>query len=195
MTVSPHTQNTNQQWICVGVVATSHGVKGAVKITTFTESKSGIKSFSNLFLGNRFDPVKIIFGSQTPTGYIATLSCAANREEAMQYKGVKIFAKRDDLPKIEDEETFYHIDLEGLTAVDLSGKKMGKVVKVQNYGAGDLIELLLLEKVQSIGKSPLIPFLKVYFPEINLKEGTMQVDMDQWMEDFQKGKAAEEGQG
>ncbi len=90
------------------------------------------------------------------------------REGAEALTGTKLYVPRSRLPEREEEE-WYHADLIGLAAVDRDGAPIGKVVAIQNFGAGDLIEI----KPASGGPTVLVPFTRETVPEIDVEGGRL----------------------
>ena len=99
----------------------------------------------------------------TPKGVVARLAGVADRNAAEALKGVELYVDRDRLPAAAEGE-FYHADLIGLAAVDPAGKAIGEIVAVQNYGAGDLLEI----RLAGSAKTELIPFTETAVPQIDI---------------------------
>jgi 16S rRNA processing protein RimM len=85
------------------------------------------------------------------------------RDAAEALRGIDLYVERDRLPAAAEGE-FYYADLIGLAAVDPQGNRVGEIVAVQNYGAGDLLELRLAGQ----GQTELIPFTDAYVPEVDI---------------------------
>jgi 16S rRNA processing protein RimM len=94
----------------------------------------------------------------------------SDRAAAEGLKGIDLFVPRERLPA-PDEDEYYHADLIGLDAISSDGKSIGKVVGVENYGAGDLIEI-----AREKGSTVLIPFTRANVPKIELTAGRLVVD-------------------
>ena len=99
----------------------------------------------------------------TPKGVVARIAGIADRNAAEALKGVELYVGRDRLPAAAEGE-FYHADLIGLAAVDPAGKAIGEIVAVQNYGAGDLLEI----RLAGSAKTELIPFTETAVPQIDI---------------------------
>ena len=99
--------------------------------------------------------------------FIVELGETLTPEEADRLRGLELFVPRDALPEPDDEDEFYLTDLVGLTAVDPAGTLLGKVLSVENYGAGDLIEV----KPAGGGQTWLIEFTRENAPTVSLPEG------------------------
>jgi 16S rRNA processing protein RimM len=100
-------------------------------------------------------------------GVIARTREIATPEEADRLRGLELFVPREALPEPDDEDEFYLTDLVGLTAVDPAGTLLGKVISVENYGAGDLIEV----KPAGGGQTWLIEFTRENAPTVSIKDG------------------------
>ena len=102
----------------------------------------------------------------TPKALIARIKGVTTREEAEALNGTKLYVPRSRLPE-RDEEEWYHAELIGLAAVDAQGEPIGTVVAVQNFGAGDLIEI----SPAAGGESLLVPFTRDTVPEVDVEAG------------------------
>jgi 16S rRNA processing protein RimM len=100
------------------------------------------------------------------------LSGVATKEQADALKGVQLFADRDRLPSLPDDE-FYHADLIGLVAQDTGGAELGRVQAVHNHGAGDMLEIL----GPGMKTALLVPFTLAVVPTVDLVAGRVVVDL------------------
>ncbi|MCW1930710.1 ribosome maturation factor RimM [Pararhodobacter zhoushanensis] len=156
--------------VCVGAIAGAFGVRGEVRLKSFCAQPEAIGAYAPLYTedGKRSFTVKL--GSPVPNGLSARLSGIASREEAEALRGTRLYADRDKLPSLPDDE-FYHADLIGLTVLDTGGTELGRVTSVQNHGAGDLLEIQIPAK-----GSALIPFTLAIVPTVDLASGRVIVD-------------------
>lgn len=154
--------------VCVAVVATAHGVRGALKLRCFTEEPANVAAYGPVVdaRGRRFT-LRVI--GSTRDGVIAQAAEIASREEAELLRGVELFVPRDRLPET-DEDEFYHEDLIGLDVVDLDGARCGRVAAVHNHGAGDILE------IQADGDSFMLPFTREAVPQIDLVARRLVID-------------------
>jgi 16S rRNA processing protein RimM len=136
--------------IALAAVAGAHGVKGEVRLKLFSDSVETLAQQKMVFAGGV--ERRLLFVREAGKGAVARFEDVADRSAAEALRGTLIEVDRSALPALEDGE-YYHADLIGLSAVDASGEAVGTVVAVENYGAGDLLELQLPE-----GKRSLIPF-------------------------------------
>ena len=149
--------------ICVGSIGGSFGVRGDVRLKSFCAQPSDIADYSPLMIENgRSFAVSLIGPGKN--GYSVRLSGVTTKEEADALSGEKLFARRDQLPDLPDDE-YYHTDLEGLEVVDTGGVTLGHVKNVQNHGAGDLLEV----HGAGLKTAVLLPFTLEAVPTVDLK--------------------------
>lgn len=156
--------------VCVGVISGAHGVRGEVKITAFTETPEGLTAYGQLEdkAGNRTLDLKIVRVTQKHV--IARISGVNDRDAAGALRGIELYVLRDRLPD-PDDETWYYSDLEGLAVHGPDGNLIGQVASVQNYGAGDLLEIA----PAGGGESLLVLFTRENVPEVDIKNGLVRL--------------------
>lgn len=136
--------------VALAAVAGAHGVKGELRLKLFADSIESLARHSHVFVGGRELALRDVKdGGKTA---IARLEGVSDRSAAEALRGQLVEIDRDKLPPLEEGE-YYHADLIGLPCVDEEGKPLGKVVAIENFGAGDLLEV---EKPN--GPRSLIPF-------------------------------------
>jgi 16S rRNA processing protein RimM len=135
--------------IALAAVAGAHGIKGELKLKMFGSADS-LAAQKRIFVGGR--EVKLTSFRATGKGAIVSLEGVDDRSIAEALRGSLLEVDRASLPPLAEDE-YYHADLIGMKAVDRDGKDMGTVAAVENYGAGDLLEIELQG-----GKRSLIPF-------------------------------------
>lgn len=157
--------------ICVGAIAGAFGVRGEVRLKSFTAIPEDIASYAPLESedGTRSFSVKVT--RQVKNGLAARLSGITTKEEADALRGTQLFVPRDRLPSLPDDE-FYHTDLIGLDVTDTGGAPLGKVLSVINNGADDLLELSAPGQKQTV----LLPFTKAVVPTVDLAQGRIVAD-------------------
>jgi 16S rRNA processing protein RimM len=157
--------------ICVGAIAGAFGVRGEVRLKSFTAIPEDIASYAPLESedGTRRFSVKVT--RQVKNGLAARLSGITTKEEADALRGTQLFVPRDRLPSLPDDE-FYHTDLIGLEVTDTGGASLGKVLSVINNGADDLLELSAPGQKQTV----LLPFTKAVVPTVDLAQGRIVAD-------------------
>lgn len=153
--------------VCLAAVAGAHGVRGLVKLKSFTETPEDALAYGPLedeAGARRFEvSLKGSAGGKAGDLLLVKIEGVADREAAEALRGTRLYVARAALPEIAEEETFYHADLVGMAAVDGEGRDCGRVLAVQNYGAGDLLEIQ-----PARGASYLLPFTKAVVPEVDL---------------------------
>lgn len=152
--------------IAIGKIIDAHGIKGLVKILPFDEDPMLIEELSPLFTGETGnDTLSITMKNSAGKYWLAQVDGATDRNAAEALRGTLLYIDHGALPEIEDG-AFYFEDLKGLEAFDEQGTKIGSVLKVENYGAGDLLEIKPLN-----GNSYYLPFKQgEQVLSVNLKE-------------------------
>ena len=136
--------------VALAAVAGAHGVKGELRLKLFSDSVESLARHSRLYVGGRELALRDIKdGGKTA---IARFEGIPDRSAAEALRGSLIEVDRDQLPPLEEGE-YYHADLIGLPCVDEAGAEVGTVVAVENFGAGDLLEV-----ERPDGRRSLIPF-------------------------------------
>ena len=149
----------------VGRVSGAFGVKGEIRITTFTEDPLALKTYRVLkredgSAGLTLNAVRAVKGA-----VIATATGIETRDQAEALKGLKLFVSRDDLPD-PDEDEFYLADLVGLAVRNPDGEAMGIIKSVQDFGAGDLLEVQ-----PPVGATWWLPFTREAVPAVDIAGG------------------------
>lgn len=143
--------------ILIGKVASAHGIKGDVKVVCYADDADLLFRDAGVYTGETTqDRVVLSFKSEPkPNLFIAAIEGVSDRNAAEAARGTALYIDRADLPEAE-EGLIYHMDLEGMEVVSADGKAMGKVLRVQNFGAGDLLE------IQGKKESYYLPFAAPY---------------------------------
>ena len=157
--------------VCVGAIAGSFGVRGEVRLKSFCAEPEDIASYGPLRSEDGTRSWSVTLTRPVKNGFAARLSGVATKEQADALKGTRLYAPRDNLPELPDDE-FYHADLIGLTVLDTGGTELGKVKAVLNHGAGDLLELHVKGESQPV----LLPFTKAAVPTVDLASGRIIAD-------------------
>ena len=134
--MSPETEKK----VCVARIGAAHGVRGAVKLWTFTEDPFAVQRYGPLVSKDGSRQFEVAQARQAKGHLVATLKGIATRDEAERLNGTELFVARDKLPTIDADE-FYHADLVGLAAVTTTGDPLGRVMAIHNFGAGDILEI------------------------------------------------------
>ena len=136
--------------IALAAVAGAHGGKGELRLKLFTDSVENLARHKRVAIGGVERKLEVVRPGST--GAIVRIAGIADRAAAEALRGSLVEVERSALPPLEEGE-YYHADLIGLPCVDAGGGELGRVVAVENYGAGDLLEVKRPD-----GKSSLIPF-------------------------------------
>jgi len=155
--------------ICVGAIAGAHGVKGLVKIKSFTEEPDGVAAYGPLSDEAGEREFTLALTGRAKGLIIARIDGVEDRNAAEALRGTRLYVERAALPPTA-EEAYYHTDLIGLEAVGMDGAPVGEVKALYNYGAGDLIEIQRRDK-----DLLLLPFTKAAVPEVDLEGGRLVV--------------------
>lgn len=163
--------------ICVGAIAGSFGVQGEVRLKSFCAEPEAIASYGPLWTEDGAQSFKVKLTRAVSGGLGARLSGVATKEQADALKGVSLYADRDRLPSLPDDE-FYHADLIGLTVQDTGGVVIGTIRAVHNHGAGDLLEIL----GPGMKAALLLPFTLANVPTVDLKAGKVIADLPEGLD-------------
>lgn len=155
--------------ICVGAIAGAHGVKGLVKIKSFTEEPDGVAAYGPLSDEAGERKFTLALTGRAKGLIIARIDGVEDRNAAEALRGTRLYVERAALPPTADE-AYYHTDLIGLQAVGMDGAPVGEVKALYNYGAGDVIEIQRRDK-----DLLLLPFTKAAVPEVDLEGGRLVV--------------------
>ena len=157
--------------LCVGVITGAHGIRGEVKIKTFTGEPDAIAAYGPLSTKPGDRTFEIVRHRVQKGQVIAALKGVTDRNASEALKGTELYLDRQALPDLDDEDAFYHADLIGLEARLEDGSVFGRVVALQDFGAGDVVEIAPVEG----GSTKLLPFTREVVPEIKLAEGHIVV--------------------
>lgn len=155
--------------VLLGEIGPAHGVRGEVLIRTYTAEAAAIAAYGPLTdkSGRNAFSLKIV--RVTDKGVVARVSGVADRNGAEALRGTELYVDRNRLPNPATSE-FYHVDLIGLDAVLENGDAYGRVVAVQNFGAGDLLEV-----ARSGAETEFIPFTDAHAPIVDLDSRSVTV--------------------
>jgi 16S rRNA processing protein RimM len=156
--------------VCLGIVTGPHGVRGAVRIKSFTEAPEDVARYGTLTDGTAVRRFELRLIGISKGVLIARLSGVEDRDQAEALRGLRLYLPRSALPETEAEE-FYHADLIGLEAVLGDGTPIGQVRAIHDFGAGDTLE------VARPGAAPvMVPFTRAVVPSIELAAGRLVLD-------------------
>ena len=157
--------------ICIARIGAAHGVRGAVKLWTFTEDPLAVRAYGPLVTKDGARSFEIATAREAKGHLVATLKGVATREDAERLNGIELYVAREKLPDT-DQNEYYHADLIGLAAVTPANEPLGRVVAIHNFGAGDIIEI-----APPHGATMLLPFTNAVVPTVDLAEGRVVIEM------------------
>ncbi len=153
------------KFILAGKITSVHGIKGDLKLFSYLESPENFQLYKHLYKkdGTKIKPRFI----RTHKGFaIIRLENINDRTAAEKIIGTEIFISRSEMPETEENQ-YYYEDMLGMDAKLKSGEIIGKIKSLNNYGAGEIIEITYTDKEK---KNDLFSFTRSTFPEINIEE-------------------------
>ena len=158
-----------QNPILLGVVGGAHGIKGEVRIKSFTEDPTDIKAYGPLFdaKGNKYT---IRTARIQKNVVVVTINEISDRNGAELLNGTELFVDRSALPE-DDEDEFYQSDIVGMAVESVEGTAIGTVIAFHDFGAGEVIEIK-----PERGSSVMIPFSEAAVPDIDVERRVMIVE-------------------
>jgi 16S rRNA processing protein RimM len=162
--------------ICVARIGAAHGVRGAVKLWTFTEDPLAVQSYGPLMTKDGARQFEIADVREAKDHLVAIFKGVATRNDAEKLNGIELYIPREKLPATDDDE-YYHADLIGLAAVNAASEPLGRIVAIHNFGAGDIIEI-----APPKGPTMLLPFTNAVVPTVDLAGGRVVIELPQEIE-------------
>ena len=157
--------------ICVARIGAAHGVRGAVKLWTFTEDPLAVLRYGTLATKDGARQFVVTHAREAKGHLVATLKGIATRDDAERLNGLELYIAREKLPAT-DEGEYYHADLIGLAAVNAADEPLGRVTAIHNFGAGDIIEI-----APPHGAAMLLPFTNAVVPAVDLAAGRVVIEL------------------
>jgi 16S rRNA processing protein RimM len=162
--------------VCVARIGAAHGVRGAVKLWTFTEAPLAVQSYGPLMTKDGARQFEIADVREAKDHLVATFKGVATRNDAEKLNGIELYVPREKLPAT-DRDEYYHADLIGLAAVNAADEPIGRVVAIHNFGAGDIIEI-----APPKGATMLLPFTNAVVPTVDIAGGRVVIELPQEIE-------------
>jgi 16S rRNA processing protein RimM len=156
--------------VLVGAIAGAHGVRGEVRIRAFTEDPAAVAAYGPVSDESGQRSFALTVTGRAKGGVIARIAGVTDRNAAEALRGLRLYVPRAALPATEHGE-YYRVDLIGLRAEMADGTEYGRVVDVQNYGAGDILEI-----ARPDGATELLPFSDRVVPVVDLAAGRVVLD-------------------
>jgi 16S rRNA processing protein RimM len=157
--------------ICIARIGAAHGVRGAVKLWTFTEDPLAVRAYGPLMTKDGARSFEVASAREAKGHLVATLKGVGSREDAERLNGIELYVAREKLPAT-DQDEYYHADLIGLAAVTPAKASLGRVVAIHNFGAGDIIEI-----APPHGPTMLLPFTNAVVPTVDLAGGSVVIEL------------------
>ena len=175
------TTKINLDKICVGQFAGAHGVRGLVKLRSFSADPNAIFGYTPLTSEDGETTIQIELKSAAKDMFIVAVDGIATKEQADALRGDRLYIARDLLPPTRDNE-YYETELVGLMVVDDDAKEYGKVMATHDYGAGVFLEIGTNKQ-----DSFMLPFRNENVPIVDLKNGRVIIAMPEgWLTDHTK---------
>jgi 16S rRNA processing protein RimM len=149
--------------ICVAQIGGAHGLRGEVKLKSFTADPMALTGYGPLTTEDGSATFEIEALRAAKDHLIARFRGVDDRETAERLANVRLYVARERLPPLAADE-FYHADLIGLTAVTADGGEIGTVVAVHDFGAGDIVEVV----PRGGGTSIMLPFTAAFVPSVDI---------------------------
>ena len=159
-----------QDRVCLGVVAGARGLKGELRIKSFTEVAADVAGYGPVVTDDGQTLTLNVIGEAKGV-IVACTEGVTDRTQAEKLKGQRLYVARDALPATQDEDEFYHADLIGLDVVDETEQPCGTVIALYNFGGGDIIDVR-----RPAGRSVMVPFTMAAVPVIDTAAGRIVVD-------------------
>ena len=158
--------------IRIGAILGAKGLKGEILVKYFSENFSAFKNYSYFFIGNINNKFNVTNFSIRKENISVSLKQINSRTDAEKLKGQEIFIEKIQLKDLEGDE-WYHQDLIGLDVELSTGKKIGIIEAIYNFGAGDILEIKLINN-----KTEMMPFNKDFVLEIIINDKIIVLDLE-----------------
>ncbi len=152
--------------VLLGVVAAPHGVRGLVRIKSFTEDPMSVAAYGPLSDESGRKEYRVEALSAARGAVLARIEGVADRTAAEALRGLRLFVERKRLPAAGERE-WYEADLVGLVAIGKDGRDWGKVVAFHDFGAGSVME---------VSGGMMVPFNDESVPEVDIEGGKVVID-------------------
>lgn len=156
----------------MGRIGAAHGIKGEVRLQSFAQNPLDIATYGPFATTRPGLAIEIEAARETGNGMlVARLRGIADRTAAEKLNGIELYLDRAALPETEADD-YYHADLVGLEARRIDGTVIGEVIAIQNFGAGDILEV----RDPLAGDTFFYPFTRATVPEVNLAQGFLTIE-------------------
>ncbi len=157
--------------VCVAKIGAAHGLRGEVRLFTFTREPMAVRDYGPF--EDESGKRSLVLNAVRDAGdhLVARFEGVNDRDAARALTNVSLYVPRERLPQPE-ADSFYHADLVGLRVRGRDGRALGTVKAVQDYGAGDILEIA----PTTGGEAVMLPFVEAFVPEVDLEGGIIVVD-------------------
>ncbi len=174
-----------EQRVCVAQIGAAHGLKGEVRLWSFTQEPEAIARYGALESKDGTRRFTIEALRPAKDHFIATLDGIKDRDAAEALRNVELYVARGRLPATGHDE-FYHADLIGLAAVSARGEPLGNIVAVHNFGAGDILEI----RPTGRAATAMLPFNDAMVPKVDMAANRIVIDPPaDWLDERQRSDA------
>ncbi len=156
--------------VCLGEIAGAHGVKGVVRVRSFTAEPAAIAAYGTLTDAGGERKFELKMTGMSRSRVLAEITGVADRSAAVALKGTRLYVPRTRLPAAGADE-YYHGELIGLIAELAHGARLGPVIAADDFGAGTVLEI-----AREDGESVLVPFTRAVVPEVDVARGRLVID-------------------
>ncbi len=163
--------SSDDQKVLLAKIGAAHGIRGEVRVKPFGDDPLSFTDYGVLTTKDGKRTFEVEKARVQKTVVVTRFKGITDRNQAEELNGIELYVSRDQLPE-PDEDEFYYSDLNGLTVCDQTGDPLGQIVAVQDFGAGDLLEVR-----PKRGRTFYIPFTRDFVPEIDLAERRVLVDL------------------
>ena len=163
----------NKNFLEIGLFVGVHGIKGEMKLKSYTEIPENIFSYKELFAENSNKPINLVFVRKVKNSFICRIENIITRNDAEKLRGLKLFINRNKLSKLSDDE-FYQADLLGFQVYNLKRESFGSIISFNDFGGGLLVE------VNKNDKLFYLPMSSKFLKDINYvkKEVVLNLDLN-----------------
>ncbi|MEP0235524.1 ribosome maturation factor RimM [Roseibium sp.] len=163
--------DVDKDMVLMARIGAAHGIRGEVRVKAFGDDPLSFTDYGTLVTKDGKRTFEVLRARVQKTVVVTQFEGIKDRNQAEELNGLELYISRDQLPDPEEDE-FYYSDLTGLSVLDGNGEALGKLVAVQDFGAGDLLEIR-----PARGKTFYVPFTKAFVPRIDLEAGEISVDL------------------
>jgi 16S rRNA processing protein RimM len=162
---------SNKNLLEIGLLIGVHGIKGEVKLKSYTEIPENLFSYKDFYIENSDKPINLKFVRKVKQNLICKIENISTRTDAEKLRGLKLFINRDNLSKLADDE-FYQVDLIGFQVYNLNRESFGSVISFNDFGGGLLVE------VKNNNKMFYLPMSSNFLKNINYVEKKIILNLD-----------------